>query len=295
MDALPAAAGVVFDVVRTIAMDDQGLLVPAPDEGIDLAGLATVADSVPLIGGNRRLVHRAIQSIRRGERPGIVALLAAAGQGHRGITPRGLSFTLAPAINAAGRLADASRALELMLCDDPREARMIAEELWALNSERRAVERRVTAEAVAIIDAETAERREVPITVVAGEGWHEGVVGIVASRLVERYGRPAIVLSQSGDEAKGSGRSLPGLDLHAIVGASSGLRARWGGHAGAVGVSLATGDIPAFRSALEEAARGRHAEIARARTPSPDYFPKARPLPETLSESCAHSRKARPK
>jgi len=270
MDALPAAAGVVFDVVRTIAMDDQGLLVPAPDEGIDLAGLATVADSVPLIGGNRRLVHRAIQSIRRGERPGIVALLAAAGQGHRGITPRGLSFTLAPAINAAGRLADASRALELMLCDDPREARMIAEELWALNSERRAVERRVTAEAVAIIDAETAERREVPITVVAGEGWHEGVVGIVASRLVERYGRPAIVLSQSGDEAKGSGRSLPGLDLHAIVGASSGLLARWGGHAGAVGVSLATGDIPAFRSALEEAARGRHAEIARARTRSVD-------------------------
>ncbi len=270
MEALPAAAGVVFDVVRAIAMDDDGLLGPNPDEGVDLAGLATVADSVPLIEGNRRLVHRAIQSIRRGERPGIVALLAAAGQGHRGITPRGLSFTLAPAINAAGRLADASRALELMLCEDPREAREIAEEIWALNSERRVVERRVTAEAVAVIDAETDERRDVPITVVAGEGWHEGVVGIVASRLVERYGRPAIVLSQSGDDAKGSGRSLPGLDLHAIVGESSGLLARWGGHAGAVGVALASDDIPAFRAALEEAARGRHAEIARARTSTVD-------------------------
>jgi single-stranded-DNA-specific exonuclease len=271
IDALPAAAGVVFDVVRALAGHDDGhLLAPGPDEGVDLAGLATIADAVPLIDGNRRLVHRALASIRRGERPGIVALLAAAGQGHRGITPRGLSFTLAPAINAAGRLADASRALDLMLCDDPREARGMAEEIWALNGERRQVERRVTAEAMAVIDAEPPKRRDAPITVVAGEGWHEGVVGIVASRLVERYGRPAIVLSQSGDEAKGSGRSLPGLDLHQIVASSSALLTRWGGHAGAVGVSLASDDIPAFRDALEEAAHGRRADIARARTRAVD-------------------------
>jgi single-stranded-DNA-specific exonuclease len=137
MEALPAAAGVVFDVVRVLGAGDEGLLAPGPDEGVDLAGLATVADSVPLIGDNRRLVHRALQSIRRGERPGIVALLAAAGQGHRGITPRGLSFTLAPAINAAGRLAEASRALELMMEDDPGRARALADELWDLNSRRR--------------------------------------------------------------------------------------------------------------------------------------------------------------
>jgi single-stranded-DNA-specific exonuclease len=264
MDDLPAAAGVVFDVVRALAAGDDGLLAPAPDEGVDLAGLATVADAVPLIGNNRRLVHRALASIRRGERPGIVALLGAAGQGYRGITPRGLSFTLAPAINAAGRLAEASRALELMLEDDPVRARALAEELWDLNSRRRDVERQVTAEAIAMVEATAPDG--VPITLVAGEAWHEGVVGIVASRLVERFGRPAIVLSTDGASAKGSGRSLPGLDLHAIVADASEVLTRWGGHSGAVGVSLATDDIPGFREALERSALGRSADIRRAQT-----------------------------
>jgi len=265
-DALPAAAGVVFDVVRAIAVHDDHLLGPAPDAGVDLAGLATVADAVPLVQGNRRLVHRALESIRRGERPGLVALLAAAGQGHRGITPRGLSFTLAPAINATGRLAEASLALDLLLEDDPRRARDLADEIWQLNSRRREVERQVTAEAVQVIEADVDRVGDAPITVVAGEGWHEGVVGIVASRMVERFGRPAIVLSVQGDQAKGSGRSLPGLDLHAIVADAAAPLTRWGGHSGAVGVSLAADDIPAFRKALEASAAGRQREIARART-----------------------------
>lgn len=271
MDALPAAAGVVFDVTRAIAMRlDGDLLSPAADMGIDLAGLATVADAVPLIEGNRRLVHRAIAAIRRGERPGINALCAVAGSNHRVITPRGLSFTLAPAINAAGRLGDPGRALELLLATDEGEARSLAEELWALNTTRRDVERQVTAEATAIVEAETGQRADAAITLVAGEGWHEGVVGIVASRMVERFGRPAIVLATSGGEAKGSGRSLPGVDLHAIVGDADALLTRWGGHAGAVGVSLATDDIAAFRGALESAAAGRRGEISRARTRSVD-------------------------
>lgn len=264
VEALPAAAGVVFDVVRVLAAGDDGLLAAGPDEGVDLAGLATMADAVPLIGNNRRLVQRALQSIRRAERPGLVALLAAAGQGHRNITPRGLSFTLAPAINAAGRLDDASRALDLMLEDDPVRARELAEGLWDLNARRRDVERQVTAEAIAMVEAGASDGAA--ITVVAGEGWHEGVVGIVASRLVEHFGRPAIVLSTSGAEARGSGRSLPGLDLHGIVAAASEPLTRWGGHAGAVGVSLAAPDIPAFREALIHVAAGRADEIARART-----------------------------
>lgn len=261
---LPAAAGVVFDVVRVLAAGDDDLLAPAPDEGVDLAGLATVADGVPLVGANRRLVHRALASIRRGGRPGIVALLAAAGQGHRGITARGLSFTLAPAINATGRLGDASLAVDLLLEDDPRRAHGLADEIWRMNDRRRQVERQVTAEAVAILAAGPDRAGEDAITVVAGEGWHEGVVGIVASRLVERVGRPAIVLALDGTEAKGSGRSLPGLDLHAIVAEASGVLTRWGGHAGAVGVSLAADDVPRFRDALQRAAAGRTAEIARA-------------------------------
>jgi len=271
MDALPAAAGVVFDVTRVIAREMDGdLLSPAADAGVDLAGLATVADSMPLIGDNRRLVHRAMTAIRRGERPGIVALCGVGGSNHRAITPRGLSFTLAPAINAAGRLGDAGRALDLLLATDEREARALAEELWALNTTRRDVEREVTAEAIAIVEAEPADRRDAPITLVSGEGWHEGVVGIVASRLVERFARPAIVLSVTGDEAKGSGRSMPGVDLHAIVGDADAVLTRWGGHSGAVGVSLGTSDIGEFRRALERAAAGRRADITRARTRSVD-------------------------
>lgn len=267
MEALPAAAGVVYDVTRALALRMDGdLLSPAADAGVDLAGLATVADAVPLIGDNRRLVHRAMAAIRRGERPGIVALCAVGGSNHRAITPRGLSFTLAPAINAAGRLGDAGRALDLLLATDEHEAREMAQELWALNKERRDVERQVTAEATAIVEAEPDERQAAPITLVAGEGWHEGVVGIVASRLVERFGRPAIVLSMSGGEAKGSGRSLPGVDLHAIVADADGVLTRWGGHSGAVGVSLSTDDIAVFRAALEASAAGRRADITRART-----------------------------
>ncbi len=271
MDALPAAAGVVFDVTRTIARRMDGdLLSPLADAGIDLAGLATVADAVPLIDGNRRLVHRALTAIRRGERIGINALCAVAGSNHRSITPRGLSFTLAPAINAAGRLGDATRALDLLLATDEDEAWALARELWQLNTERRDVERLVTVEAIAMVEAETAARRGAAITVVAGEGWHEGVVGIVASRLVERFGRPAIVLATADGEAKGSGRSLAGVDLHAIVGDAAGLLSRWGGHAGAVGVSLATDDIAEFRMALEESAGTRRSEIARALTRTVD-------------------------
>jgi len=267
MEALPAAAGVVFDVTRVIAREMDGdLLSPAAEAGVDLAGLATVADSMPLIGDNRRLVHRAMTAIRRGERPGIVALCGVGGSNHRAITPRGLSFTLAPAINAAGRLGDAGRALDLLLATDEREARALAEELWALNKKRRDVEREVTAQAIAIVEAEPADRRDAPITLVSGEGWHEGVVGIVASRLVDRFSRPAIVLSVSGDEAKGSGRSMPGVDLHAIVGDADAVLTRWGGHSGAVGVSLGTSDIGTFRGELEQAAAGRRADITRART-----------------------------
>ena len=270
MDALPAAAGVVFDVARVLAQGDEGLLGPGADDGVDLAGIATVADAVPLVGGNRRLVHRALRSIRRGERPGIVALLAAAGQGHRGITPRGLSFTIAPAINAAGRLGDAGLALDLLLEDDPVAARARADELWAMNARRREVERQVTAEAIAMVEAAPGADAGSAVTVVAGDGWHEGVVGIVASRLVERFGRPAIVLATDGATAKGSGRSLPGLDLHAMVSEAAGRLTRWGGHAGAVGVSLAADDIPAFREELQSAAAGRRADLRRARTRAVD-------------------------
>lgn len=265
-DALPAAAGVTFKLTQALGarLDGQGL-APAGDEGIDLVALATIADAVPLIGENRRLVARGLAAIHAAPRPGIAALCAAASVSPRSLTARDLGWNIAPAINASGRMDHPMRALELLLADDGPQITERARALWELNMERRAVEQRVTAEAIEIVEASPPEIRDAHALVVAGEGWHEGVVGIVASRLVERFGRPAIVVSVTDSAAKGSGRSLPGVDLHGLVGAASGRLERWGGHAGAVGLQLAHDDIPQFRAELASAARAVSASIQRAR------------------------------
>jgi single-stranded-DNA-specific exonuclease len=265
---LPAAAGVVFKLTRALAARlDGGGLAPPPDDGLDLVALATVADAVPLQGENRRLVARGLAAMRTAPRPGIVALCRAAGIAPRALTARSLGFQLAPCLNASGRLAHAGRGLDLLMAADAAEADPIAAELWALNLERRAVEARILEEALAILDASPSEVREADAIVAAGTGWHEGVVGIVASRLVERYGRPAVVIACDDETgvAKGSGRSLPGVDLHGLVARASGTLTRWGGHAGAVGLQLAPGDVATFRRELVAAAEGERAAIERAR------------------------------
>lgn len=265
-DALPAAAGVTFKLTQALSarLDGDGL-GPDPDEGLDLVALATVADAVPLVGENRRLVAKGLTALRASPRPGITALCQAAGLSPRGVDARALGWSLAPAINASGRMAHPERALTLLLAADGPATRHLAQELWDLNMTRREVEQRVTQEAIEILDASPDAVREAHAIVVAGDGWHEGVVGIVASRLVERFQRPAIVMTIDGDAAKGSGRSLPGVDLHALVGSASGPLERWGGHAGAVGLQLAARDIPRFREGLVAAAESVRGAIARAR------------------------------
>ncbi len=266
-DALPAAAGVTFKLTQALAarLDGDGQLAPSASEGLDLVALATVADAVPLIGENRRLVAKGLAALRAAPRPGIAALCAAAGISPRGVDARALGWSLAPAINASGRMAHPDRALELLLAGDGPQTHALATELWNLNMERREVEQRVTQEAIAMLDASPPEVREAYAIVVAGEGWHEGVVGIVASRLVDRFDRPAIVVTMDGDSAKGSGRSLPGVDLHALVAAASGPLERWGGHAGAIGLQLPSIQIAAFRSGLVMAAESIGPAITRAR------------------------------
>lgn len=270
-DDLPAAAGVAFKLTQALAARlDGDRLAPAIDEGIDLVALATVADAVPLIGENRRLVARGLAAIHANPRPGLAALCAAASISPRSATARDLGWNLAPAINASGRMDHPMRALELLLADDGPQTTLQARALWDLNMERRSVEQQVTQEAIAIVEASPPEIRDAHALVVAGEGWHEGVVGIVASRLVERFARPAIVVSITPEVAKGSGRSLPGVDLHALVGASASRLQRWGGHAGAVGLQLAQDDIHHFRTELMDAAASVQAAIHRAQVRTVD-------------------------
>jgi single-stranded-DNA-specific exonuclease len=285
-DDLPSAAGVVFMLVRALAGRlDGGGLAPADDEGIDLVALATVADAVPLIGDNRRLVARGLRRLRETPRPGIAALCAAAGLEPRAVTARGLGFTLAPCINAAGRLAHPDRALALLLAPDRETADPIAAELWEMNVERREVEREIVEQAIAQFEAEPDAIRGGGAVVVAREGWHQGVVGIVASRLVERFERPAIVIARDGERAKGSGRSLPGVDLHALVGAASSSLTRWGGHSGAVGLELPGPAVARFRDDMLRAAEGARAAIARARVRVVDAVVGGRDLTLATAEA----------
>lgn len=285
-DDLPAAAGVVLTVVRAlIPLLGTDTLAPDPLEAIDLAALATVADAVPLIGQNRRLVARGLEAMRRNPRPGIRALCRAAGVDHRAVTARDLGYLIAPCINAAGRLRHAHEALDLVLADDEEAARPLAEELWKLNTERRDVERRITDEAIAQIEASPPEIRDASAILAVGDDWHEGVVGIVASRLVERFERPAIVLSRLGELTKGSGRSVVGVDLHDLVAGASETLTRWGGHAGAIGLQLATEDLGRFREQLTAAAEGHSGAIDTARVRPVDVVVGARDLRLEVAEA----------
>ena len=282
---LPAAAGVVHMLVRALAARvDGGGLAPDPDESIDLVALATVADAVPLVGDNRRRVARGLRAMREHPRPGIAALCAAAGLEPRSISARALGFTLAPSINAAGRMSHPERGLELLLAPDRATADPLGAELWALNAERREVERGIVELAIAQVEAEPDEIRAHGVVVAAGDDWHEGVVGIVASRLAERFERPAIVLSRQGDTAKGSGRSVPGVDLHSLVSGAAASLTRWGGHAGAIGLELPATAIVRFRDELALAAEGVRSAIARARIRTVDAVAAGRDLTLATAE-----------
>jgi single-stranded-DNA-specific exonuclease len=221
------------------------------DKDLDLVALATVADVVPLVGENRSLVRRGLEQVRRLARPGVKALVEAAKCEPTRLDEGDLAFRLAPRINAAGRLYRADAGVELFLTEDEGRAAEIAAELSRANSERRATERQVDSAAEAARRELPDKLREAPALVVAGEGWHPGVIGIVASRLVERHHRPTIVISLDGEGGgRGSGRSIPGFDLLAGLEACAGHLVGFGGHRTAAGLELRAESVDAFREAF---------------------------------------------
>jgi single-stranded-DNA-specific exonuclease len=226
-------------------------LRPDMDADLDLVALATVADVVPLIGENRSLVRRGLAEIRRARRPGIRALIAVSKCEPTTLDEGDLAFKLAPRINAAGRLYRADAGVELMLTEDEERAEQIAIELSRANSERRATEREVDAGAEAAVRELAPELRDAPGYVLAGDGWHPGVVGIVASRLVERHHRPVVVISLDEEGmGRGSGRSIPGFDLLGALQACGEHLESFGGHRAAAGLSIRTENVEAFRAAF---------------------------------------------
>jgi single-stranded-DNA-specific exonuclease len=216
------------------------------DEDLDLVALATVADCVPLRGENRRLVRVGLAALAASRKPGIRALLRVARVDPGALDARAIGFRLAPRINAAGRLYRADAGLELVLTGDAERAAAIADELDHANAERRHTETRILFEA----EAQVRAAGEQPAYVLAAEGWHPGVIGIVASRIAERHHRPCVLVALDGDEGTGSGRSIPSFDLLGALDASAAHLLRHGGHRAAAGCTVARAQLDAFRAAF---------------------------------------------
>ncbi len=231
----------------------QALRATTAAEDLELVALATVADLMPLKGENRRLVRDGLRQLANTGKPGLRALMAVSKADPSALDTHALGFRLAPRINAAGRLRRPDAGLELLLTGDETRAAEIAAELDAVNAERRAIEERTTWEA----EAQIGELGERHAYVLAGEGWHPGVIGIVASRIVERYHRPAILVALNGAEpARGSGRSIPGFDLLAALDAAAGELESYGGHRAAAGLTVAPERLPSLVEAIERHAQG---------------------------------------
>jgi single-stranded-DNA-specific exonuclease len=225
-----------------------GLAEPDREPDLELVALATVADVVALRGENRRLVRAGLRAMATSPSPGLRALMEVAKVSPLAVDEHALAFRLAPRINAAGRLYRADVALELLLTEDPGRAREIAVELDRDNAERRNTETRIRFEA----EAQVSEQGELPAYVLAGEGWHPGVIGIVAARIAERHHRPTVMISleQSGGPGTGSGRSIPAFDLLGGLRSCGHLLLGYGGHRAAAGLQIEAGGIDAFRAAF---------------------------------------------
>ena len=243
--AILAGAGVALKVMQAV-----GSRFGKPNlwrELIDLATLGTVADLMPMREQNRALVSEGLRMINENPRPCIAALLGESGFADKPVTSSNLSFTLVPRLNAAGRMGNAQLALDLLLSDDFADSAHLASELEDTNTRRRTIEAEL-----AEVASEQAERvfKGQRALVVAGEGWHEGVKGIVASRLANRYGVPTLLFTIEGDEAHGSGRSVGQVNLFQAVTSCQDILVRFGGHHAAVGVTLKADKIPEFTERL---------------------------------------------
>jgi single-stranded-DNA-specific exonuclease len=255
-----AGVGVAFNLLVALraALREEGVFaagaVPDLRNWLDLVALGTIADVVPLVGQNRIYASHGLKQIAQPVRPGLQALKQVAGIRAGAVSCGQVGFRLAPRLNAAGRMESAVPGVDLLMSANLEESLQIADELDSANSERQAIERRILEEAVSRVDSGGAYPGRFSI-VLASAGWHQGVIGIVASRLVERYHRPTILIALTEDgQGKGSGRSIPGFHLLDALTSCSRHLSRFGGHRHAAGIGLSAADVPAFAEAFEEVA-----------------------------------------
>ncbi len=229
----------------------------------DFAALGTIADIMLLEGENRRIVKQGLALLQQTDRPGIAALMESCGLAEKELTAENVSFSISPRLNAAGRMHQAEAALELLLCEDPEEAPLLAQGLEEQNVERQKTEQQILQNVLADIAADKTYGTD-RVIVVWGRGYHPGVIGIVASRIVERFGKPAIVISlDENGEGKGSGRSIAGFSLYRAIAECAPLLIRFGGHALAAGLSVREENLPQLRRRMNEWAAREYPVIQR--------------------------------
>ena len=244
--------GVVYKLGQALLGEDS----PALERHLDLVALATISDVVPLVDENRALALAGLRALARTQKPGLRALMRAARVDPATVDEGAVGFRLAPRINAAGRLCRPEAALELLLTDDRDEAGRLAHQLEELNRERQGVEDRILREALAKVGEWPEAKRRRRGYVLADAGWHEGVIGIVASRLVERFHRPVVLIAGTDGEWKGSGRSIAAFDLHGALASCAEHLERFGGHRAAAGLSIDPQRVDDFAEAFAKHADG---------------------------------------
>lgn len=249
-----AAVGVAYKLA--LALCDAMRVAPrVAHEQLDLVALATIADVAPLRGENRVLVRYGLKLLSETAHPGLRALVRAAALDGKPLTAGRVGFVLAPRLNAAGRIGDAKRGLALLLAESEAEANPIARELEEMNRERQGMDQAVLDDAMRQVEAHDLD--DTFGLVLAREGWHAGVIGIVASRVVEQTARPAVLVAVEDGVGKGSGRSIPAFDLHAALAECAACFDRFGGHRAAAGLTMPAARLPEFRARFDAAARAR--------------------------------------
>lgn len=244
--------GIAFKLVQAL-VEPLGLPPAFPMHLLDYVAIATVADVVPLAGENRILVKHGLRLLADSRWPGLRALLKSARLPATDLRAGQIGFVLAPRLNAVGRIADAKEGLRLLLTDDEQEATTLAARCEELNRDRQAMDQRILDEALAMVERDYADPAAHTGLVLYDADWHPGVIGIVASRIVERYGRPTFLIGGSGEWGKGSGRSIEGFDLHSALHSCGDLLERFGGHTMAAGLTIQPARIEAFRACFNRA------------------------------------------
>lgn len=244
-----SGVGIAFKLLMALE-DGAGDVEDLLEAYSDLAAIGTIGDIVPLTGENRTLIRAGLERLSQSDRPGVQALLENAGVAGKALTSTNVAFTLVPRINATGRMGAPERAVRLLISGYEEEAEVLSEEICADNEERRRVEAEIAEAAFADIEAKGYMKDRV--VVVDGENWHHGVIGIVASRVTERCGKPCMIISRGETEAKGSGRSIEGFSLFEAICACGDLLIKFGGHPMAAGITLKPENIEAFRRRINQ-------------------------------------------